>query len=164
MLPVLHNLNYKLQRRQCTVLPIQQSHQQRYNKFSSVAFGELHEDTVCDTLSNVTDQCPKGSSNLLTPYREQPRSTRIVVTYPRPAFSAIKRIYHAPINFDQQAQVYQGLTSYRNKENQNTKVHSGGGLELVKPAHELASNRPKLCASLKKPHESCRFAAPCWPS
>ena len=29
--------------------------------------------------------------NLLTPYREQPRSTRIVIAYPRPAFSATKR-------------------------------------------------------------------------
>ena len=41
------------------------------------------------------------SSNLLTPYREQPRSTRIVVaTYPRPAFSATKRTNYAPISFD----------------------------------------------------------------
>ena len=32
-----------------------------------------------------------GSSNFLTPYREQPRSTRIVVAYPRPAFSATKQ-------------------------------------------------------------------------
>ena len=29
--------------------------------------------------SNGTDQCQNGSSNLLTPYREQPRWTRIVV-------------------------------------------------------------------------------------
>ena len=28
-----------------------------------------------------------------TPYREQPRSTRIVVAYPRPAFSATNRTY-----------------------------------------------------------------------
>ena len=38
-----------------------------------------------------------------------------------------------------------------------------GGLELVKPAREPASSRPKPCASLKKPHESCPFAAPCDP-
>ena len=31
------------------------------------------------------------TSLLLTPYREQPRSTRIVVAYPRPAFSATNR-------------------------------------------------------------------------
>ena len=33
--------------------------------------------------------------------------------YPRPAFSAIKRTNHVPISFDQQAQVFQGHTSYR---------------------------------------------------
>ena len=36
---------------------------------------------------NGTDRCRNGSSKLTTPYREQTRSTRIVV-YPRPAFSA----------------------------------------------------------------------------
>ena len=30
-------------------------------------------------------------TSFITPYREQPRSTRIVVAYPRPAFSAINR-------------------------------------------------------------------------
>ena len=33
----------------------------------------------------------------------------------------------------------------------------------MKLAHEPASSRPKPCASLKKPHESCSFAAPCGP-
>ena len=32
-----------------------------------------------------------------------------------------------------------------------------------KPAREPASSRPKPCASLKKPHESCPFAAPSGP-
>ena len=41
----------------------------------------------------------------------------IVVAYPRPAFSVTKRTDHAPISFDQQAQVSQGHTSSRNKEN-----------------------------------------------
>ena len=40
--------------------------------------------------SNGTDQCQNSSSNLLTPYREQPRSARIVVESPRPAFSATR--------------------------------------------------------------------------
>ncbi|CAN0369132.1 unnamed protein product, partial [Ascophyllum nodosum] len=44
--------------------------------------------TVCDSTSNGTDQLQNSSSNLLTPYREQPRSTRIFVAYPRPAFSS----------------------------------------------------------------------------
>ena len=33
----------------------------------------------------------------------------------------------------------------------------------MKPAREPASSRTKPCASLKKPHESCPFAAPCGP-
>ena len=33
----------------------------------------------------------------------------------------------------------------------------------MKPAREAASSRPKPCASLKKPHKSCLFAAPCGP-
>ena len=33
----------------------------------------------------------------------------------------------------------------------------------MKPARDPASSRPKPCASLKKPHESCPFAAPCGP-
>ena len=82
-------------------------------------------------IRNGTEQCQNGSSNLLTPYRKQPRPTQIVVTYPRPAFSAIKRTNHAPINFDQQAQVSQGPKSYRNKEFQ----HSPGS-----PTIELHSN------------------------
>ena len=44
-----------------------------------------------------------------------------------------------------------------------TEVHGGGGLELVKPAREPASSRVKPCTSLKKPHESYPFAAPCGP-
>ena len=33
----------------------------------------------------------------------------------------------------------------------------------MKPAREPASSRPNPCASLKKPHESYPFAAPCGP-
>ena len=33
----------------------------------------------------------------------------------------------------------------------------------MKPAREPASSRPKPCASFKKPHKSCRFAASCGP-
>ena len=33
----------------------------------------------------------------------------------------------------------------------------------MKLAREPASSRPKPCASLKKPHESCPFAAPSGP-
>ena len=55
-----------------------------------------------------TDQYQNGSKNLLTPYREQLRSTRNVAAYPRPAFSAKKRKHYAPTSFDQQVQVSQG--------------------------------------------------------
>ena len=33
----------------------------------------------------------------------------------------------------------------------------------MEPAREPASSRPRPCASLKKPHESCPFTAPCAP-
>ena len=109
-------------------------------------------------------QCQNGSSNLLAPYREQPRSTQNVAAYPRPAFSAKKRKNYAPTSFDQQVQVSRGHTLYRKNKKQNREVHGGGGgLELVKPEREPASSRPKPCASLKKLHESCPFAAPCGP-
>ena len=71
---------------------------------------------LCDSTSNGTDQYQNGSSNLFTPYREQPRSTRIVVAYPRPAFSATNRTNCAPTSFDRQVQVSQGHTLYKNKE------------------------------------------------
>ena len=105
--------------------------------------GSKSRQKLSDSTSNETDQSQNGSSNLLTQYREQPRSTRIAVAYPRPAFSATHRTNYAPTSFDQQVQ--------------------SEGLELVKPAREPASSRPKLCASLKKPHEFCPFAAPCGP-
>ena len=54
---------------------------------------------------NGIDQCQNGPSNLFTPYREHPRSTRIVVAYPRPVFSAAKRTNHASISFDRQTHI-----------------------------------------------------------
>ena len=36
-------------------------------------------------------------------------------------------------------------------------------VEALSWRSEPASSRPKPCASLKKPHESCPFAAPCGP-
>ena len=75
---------------------------------SCLALGGLHG----DKLSNGNNQYQNGPSNLLIPYREQPRPTRIVIAYPRQSFSATKRTDHAPISFDQQAQVSQGHTPY----------------------------------------------------
>ena len=71
---------------------------------------------VCGSTGNGTDQYQNGSSNLLTPFREQSRSTRNVVAYPRPAFSAKKRKNYAPTSFDKKIQVSQGHTLYRNKK------------------------------------------------
>ena len=82
-------------------------------------------------------------------------------THDQRVVSATKRTNYAPTSFDQQVQISQGHTSYKGKENGNTEVHGGEGLELVKLAREPASSRPKPCASLKKPHESCPFGAPC---
>ena len=113
---------------------------------------------------NASNRYKKGSSNLLSPYREQPRLTRIVVSSPRPLFSAAKRTHHAPIRFDQQVHNSQGHTPNRNNENGNIDVYGGARLELVRLVHEPSSSLPKPCASLKTPHESCPFAAPCWPS
>ena len=131
------------------VLPIQQqSHQKLHKKFSS-SRSATRRQVMGHFTSNGTDQFQNGSSNLLTPYREQPRSTRIVVAYPRPAFVATKRTSHAPISFNQPVQVFQGHTSCRKKEKGKNGVHSGGGLELVKPAREPASSRLKSSAALK---------------
>ena len=53
-----------------------------------------------------------------TPYREQPRSNRIVVAYPRPAFSATNRTStFQPVLINNSVQVSQGQISYKNKEN-----------------------------------------------
>ena len=68
---------------------------------SFLDLGGLHEDKLCGTFTgNSTDQCQNGSSKLLTPYRGQLRSTRIVVAYLRPTFSATKRTNRAPISID----------------------------------------------------------------
>ena len=97
--------------------PIQRSHQKRLNTSSSYR-RVTRRQVMRHFTSNNTDQCQNGSSNnLLTPYREQPRPTRIVAPYPRPAFSVTERSNHAPTIFDQHAQVSQGHTSCRNKEN-----------------------------------------------
>ena len=107
---------------------------------------------LCDSTSNGTDQCQNCSPNLLTPYREQPPSTRIVATYPRPAFSTTKRTNYAPISFNQQVQVSQSHTSYRIKKNGNTEVHGGGDLKLVKAGTRASIHPSKaLCIPEKGP-------------
>ena len=58
---------------------------------------------------------------------------------------------YAPTRFDQQVQVSQGHTSYKNKKKQIIEVNDGGGLGLVKPAREPISSRPSPVHPSKSP-------------
>ena len=109
------------------MLPIQRSHQKLYKTFSS-SRRVTRRQVMRHFMGNNTDQCRNGSSNILISYREQPQSTRIVVAYPRPAFSVTKQTNHASISYDQLAQVSQGHTSYRNRKTLNTEVHGEAGV------------------------------------
>ena len=130
------------------MLSVHQSHQKCLKKFPSCRRVTRKQVRRCLTR-NSTDQCQISSSNLLTPYREQPPSTQIVVAYPRLALPETKRTNYAPTRFfGQQAQVSQGLVM-QIKKSCRTKVYGGGDLELVKIARESASSRPKLCGSYK---------------
>ena len=64
-------------------------------------------------------------------------------THIRPGLSATKPINDAPIYFFISKFTFLKVTACRNKGD-CTKVHDDGGFELVKPAHEQASTRPKL--------------------
>ena len=66
------------------------SHQKCYKRFSS-SRRVTRRQVMRRFTGNGTDQCRNDSSNVLNPYREQPRSTRIVVAYPRSAFSGTKQ-------------------------------------------------------------------------
>ena len=84
---LFQNRSYKIERILSDVLPIQQViRSDTMTRSFPAAFGVLREDKLCDTLQTMTptNQCQNDSSNLLTPYREQPRTTLIVVAYPRP--------------------------------------------------------------------------------
>ena len=65
---------------------------------SVLALGALQEDKLCVTLQ-ATRTRSNRLSNLLIPYREQPRSTRIMFAYTRPAFPVTKQTQYAPISF-----------------------------------------------------------------
>ena len=66
-----------------------------------------------------------------------------------PSVLSSKADNHAPISFDQHAEVFQGHVVQKIKESCTIKVHRGGALELVKPARESASSHPKPCTFLK---------------
>ena len=103
-------------------------------------------------------------TSFFTPYREQPLSTRVVVAYPRPAFSGTNRTNtFQPVLINNSKFLKATHRTKIRKIEMPRSMVGGGSLELVKPAREPASSRPKPCTSLKKPHESCPFAAPCGP-
>ena len=96
-------------------------------------------------------------------YREQPRSTWILVAYPRPAFSATNRTDTFQPVLINNSKFLKATHRTKIRKNEIPRSMVDEGLELVKPAREPASSRPKPCASVKKPQESCPFAAPCGP-
>ena len=104
-----------------------------------------------------------GSSNLLYSVSRAASINSDCCRLPTTSVLSNKSDKHVPTSFDQQFQVSQGHTSYKIKKIEIPRSMVVEGLELVKPAREPASSRPKPCASLKKPHESCPFAAPCGP-
>ena len=101
VLPIFQNLSYKLSYREDCLMscPSTKSSKGRSKCFPS-SRRVTRRRVMRHFTRNGTDQCQNGSSNLLTPCREQSRSARIVLAYPRPAFSATKRTNHARISFD----------------------------------------------------------------
>ena len=131
-----------------------------------LALGGLHQDKLCDILQAMAPTNVETvyqnflfhiESNLdrlgmLSPshgQRSQQQSRQIIlqsVLMNKPKF--LKTTHY---------------TEIRKIEMQRSMVVEGG-LGVMKPAREPASSRPKPCASLKKPHKPCPFAAPCRPS
>ena len=92
--------------------PIQQSHQTRCNKFSSSSYHRrvTRRQVMRHFTSNDTNVKTSAKPTYSISRATSIDSTRIVVAYPRPAFSATKRANHAPTGFGQQAQVFQSHT------------------------------------------------------
>ena len=91
---------------------------------------------------NATDQCLHGSSNLVTTYREELRSTRIAVpVFGLPSQQQCRQIPPQPGLINQPKLIK--ATRHANEKN-STEVHGDGGLELVKWARQSASSRPEI--------------------
>ena len=77
----------------------------------------------------------------------------MVVAYPRPALSAIRWKNHAPISFDQQAQVF--------KATRHAEIRKIG---IPRSMALKASIQPSkaLCIPEKCPYNHCPFVAPCY--
>ena len=160
VLAVFQRLNCKLQRKRpcCPFAEVIKS-----NFETCCGLSEGYPETNYATLHKERHrQCQNGSTNLFTPYRAQPRSTRIVVACPQPALSAAKRTVHASISFDQQVHVFLEASCHAKIYEQCNMVYGGGELEPGKPAREKASSNPKPCAFLKNgPRIFCPFAVLC---
>ena len=92
---------------------------------------------VCDSTNNGTDQYQNGSSNLFTPYREQPRSTtRIVVGCRLPTTSVLS---NKADKLRSKFLKATHRTKIRKNEIPRSRVHGGGGLQLVKMCPRWAS-------------------------
>ena len=91
--------------------------------------------------------------------REQPRSTRNVVAYPRPAFSAKNRKNYAPTSFDQQVQVSQGHTFCGGLSLSDESFPNGGARGAfakppwvwLKPSRSLREAFSEASRSLQRP-------------
>ena len=96
---------------------------------------------VCDSTNNGTDQYQNGSSNLFTPYREQPRSTRIVVGCRLPTTSVFS---NKGDKLRSKCLKATHRTKIRKNKIRRSMLHGGGGLQLVKmcPRWASFSNRP----------------------
>ena len=95
--------------------------------------------------------------------REQPRSTRIFFAYPRPAFSATNRTNtFQPVLINNS----KFLKATHRTKIRKIEIPRSMVVEALSCWSRRASQHPavtKPCASSKKPHESCPFAAPCGP-
>ena len=131
---------------------------------SFLALGGLHEDKLCDNLlamapTNVERVHQNSSFHIES---NLDRLGLLLPTHGQRSQQQSGRITLQSVLI-QQARVSQGHTSWRSMQYYTTEVHGSGDLEPVKPAREPASNGPKPCASLKKPHEYFPFTAPCRP-
>ena len=89
----------------------------------------LHiEDKLCDTLQAMA-RTNAETVHQISLFHIQSNLDRLGLLSPtysqRPQQQSGQITLHS---FDQQAQVSQGHTSYKNRENWNTEVHGGGGL------------------------------------
>ena len=77
---------------------------------SFLALGGLHEDKLGDILQAMAPTNVETVHQASLFHIESNPDRFGLLAYPRPAFPATKRTSHAPISFDQQAQVSQGHT------------------------------------------------------